>query len=75
MLNKCSENMICDVRGCKKAASASFEVKGLLKKIYLCADCQRRLFDDLSKTNITKSPKNKISSVMEEKQGVIKSGR
>ena len=74
MIEKCNEKMFCDVKGCKNFASGYFLVKGLLKKICLCNKCQKKLFDSLSKTNVSKSPKNKISSVMDEKQGVT-SGR
>ena len=74
MITQCNEKMTCDAKGCKNFASAYFEVKGLLKKLYLCKECQKKLFDDLAKTNMSKSPKNKISSKRDEKQGVT-SGR
>lgn len=74
MLNKCNENMFCDARGCKNRASAYFQVKGLFKKIFLCDECQKQLYRDLAPQAVTKSPKNKISSVQDDKQGVIKSG-
>ncbi len=70
MIKICSEKMTCDAKGCKNFASAFFEIKGLLKKIYLCKECQKKLFDSLAKTNVSKSPKNKISSKLDEKQGV-----
>ena len=70
MIKICNEKMMCDAKGCKNFASGYFEVKGLLKKICLCKECQKNLFDSLSKTNVSKSPKNKILAKIDEKQGV-----
>ena len=70
MIKICNEKMMCDAKGCKNFAHSYFEVKGLLKKICLCKECQKKLFDSLAKTNVSKSPKNKISSKLDEKQGV-----
>ena len=72
MIKNCNEKMICDAKGCKNFASGYFEIKGLLKKICLCKECQKSLFESLAKTNVSKSPKHKISSVIDEKQGVTR---
>ena len=72
MIKNCNEKMMCDAKGCKNFASGYFEIKGLLKKICLCKECQKNLFKSLAKTNVSKSPKNKISSVIDEKQGVTR---
>jgi len=70
MLKKADRQMTCDAKGCKNDALHCFEIKGHLKKVFLCNDCQKKLFDSLSKRCVSKSPKNKISSVMDEKRGV-----
>lgn len=69
-----SSDKKCDVRGCGNKAEYSFAVRGLNKKVNLCRECAGKLFDDLSKSFVTKSPRNKISSRLEEKEGVIRSG-
>lgn len=68
MIKQINEKMSCDTKGCKNYASGCFEIKGFLKKIYLCTECQQKLHKSLCKTFVSKSPKNKILSVMDEKK-------
>ena len=70
MEKQINEKVTCDVKGCKNFATCCFEIKGFLKKIYLCNECQQKLHKSISKNFVSKSPKNKISSVLDEKQGV-----
>ena len=41
----------------------------------LCEQCMKKLFDDLSGVFVPKSPKNKISDVMDKKKGALKGDR
>ena len=75
MLKKCNETMSCDAVDCMNKASHFFKIKGGMKTVCLCEQCMKNLFDDLSGVFVPKSPKNKISDVMDKKKGALKGDR
>lgn len=64
----------CSVKGCHGKAAYGFAARVSGRKIRLCAECAAAMFDDLSRAMVPKSPRNKIASGAEEREGVIRSG-
>lgn len=69
-LAKLNVKVRCDFGLCKNLASYEFYEQGVLsrRKIYLCEDCAKQLFELLSKEFVPKSPVNLVKKAVK-KQG------
>lgn len=73
-LNKINVKVRCDVGLCKNQATYELTSEGVLakRKIYLCEDCAKTIYELLAKEFTPKSPINLINKSMKKQGEVLK---
>lgn len=73
-LNKISVKVRCDIGLCKNQAAYEITGDGVLakRKIYLCEDCAKTIYELLAKEFTPKSPMNLINKSMKRQSEVLK---